>query len=271
MLKTAYTLLPALLGMFLLNGCDSSCCMDVPPASNNGLQAPTPVITLDGQPLQGNLTCDPTTNQTITLTAASSDPDGRVVENIWKVDGVESGSVVACPAPGESKQICLIAVDNDNLENQTCVTLTANNTQPQEQNPTPPTAEIVKGEIFDDGINLDCSDVHDTDTIHLYPDDGPYIYGSNTPKDIKEVTWNYTYKYPDGTIEDGPHTKKQTDYNAESGQPAGTCKKWFHTTDNDGNAIGTIEISITTFDDDHQTTTTEYIYNVANASLTKKH
>ena len=268
MLKTAYTLLPALLGMFLLNGCDSSCCMDVPPASNNGLQAPTPVITLDGQPLQGNLTCDPTTNQTITLTAASSDPDGRVVENIWKVDGVESGSVVSCPAPGESKQICLIAVDNDNLENQTCVTLTANNTQPQEPQATPPLPVLTKGDVDGDGggLYLQCDNTHDTDSLHLYPEDGPFLYGSNDPKDIKEITYNYTYYKADGTIESGPITTTQTEFNEANDQAPGICKKWFHT----NNGVATIKVVMTALDDDRQTNTKTYIYNVADGLLVEQ-
>ncbi len=265
MSKFSLTLLPALFGMVVFNGCDSSCCMDVPAGS---LIAPTPVITLEGNPLQGTLTCDPATNEIITLTAASTDSDGQVVENIWKVDGVESGSVVSCPEAGKSKQICLVAVDNDNLKNETCVTLTAKTTvtPPQPTEPTPPETRLTKGTEVSDGVYLQCDQSHDTDTLHLYPEDAPFPYGSNTPKDIKEITYNYTYFKADDSIESGPFETTQTQFNEANDQPVGTCKKWFHT----NNGVAKIEIKATALDDDRQTTTVTYVYDVASGTLTKQ-
>ena len=227
----------------MLIGCDSDCCMDVQPEVAN--IRPTPIIQLDGQPVGSTLTCDPTENGVITLTAASTDSDGQVVDNIWKVDGTTiTDSTISCPEPGGSKQICLVAKDDKNAEAQKCITLIATQSQPPLTTTTPPASVLLVGEGTGDGIYLDCTDVHDTDTIHTYPDD-TYLYGSNTPKDIKEVTWKYTYFYADGTVQEGPNTKTQTEYNEAEGLTPGSCKKWFHQYDGAGAEIATIKIELT--------------------------
>lgn len=263
MQKYGFSLLSALTAMLLINGCDSSCCQDVTPDQSNQpvqLIKPTPIITLNGESITSPLTCDPTQNETIRLTAASTDSDGRVIENIWTVDGqdVQNGTV-ECPQPGESKEICLTAVDDDNQENRTCITL---NAAPEpEQQLKPPVATIEKGENTVDGQYFDCSNMHDQDTIDSDGISNPY--GSDHA--IQEVTWVYTYYKADGTIESGPTTTTQTQFNEENGQAVGTCKKWFHT----DNGVATIDLNVTALDDDNQTATQTYTYDVETGALTQ--
>ena len=124
MKKYSLFLVPLLLGVWF-EGCESACCgpvtekkSDPKPADQN-----PPVAQIN---LSGALNGECTPGDTVTLTPASTDSDGTVTENIWKVDGVVVGNTaVTCPDAGESKTICLKAVDNDGLESQeVCTTIT---------------------------------------------------------------------------------------------------------------------------------------------------
>ncbi len=257
MKKVTFSLLSSAALLLLLNGCDGECCKDVQPDTK---AAPVPVITYNGQQLNGTLTCDNAVEQTITLVAASSDSDGNVVQNLWYEDGNPvSDGVVQCPPAGQSKQVCLKAVDDDNLENQTCITVSGINSTPPQPQLKEPVAELVKGESTGDGIYMDCSNIHDQDTIDT--DGVENLYG--TDKAIKEVVWKYTYINADDS-QDGPNVKTQTEYNTENGLGAGTCKKWFHT-----DSVKTINYEITVIDDDDQNTTASYTYNVIDDILTR--
>ncbi len=254
MKRYSLILLPVLLGV-LISGCDSQCCSKVEstPAVDN--KAPIAKMVLNGT--QANGECTP--GDAITLTPQSTDSDGTVTDNIWKVDGTVVGNTtVTCPDDGKTKTICLTAVDNDGKQSpQVCKTLTGKAVQAQI---LPPVSKIIKGANTGDGQFLDCTQVHDQDTIDT--DGVENLYGSD--KAIKEVIWTYTYNKADGT-QDGPNVKTQTEYNTDEGNPAGFCKKWFHTND-----VNTIDFSIKTIDDDDQTTTTDYVYDVANGTLTLK-
>ncbi len=255
MKKYSLILLPVLLGVWI-SGCDSQCCSKVEPAVDN--KAPVALINLNG--IQVNGECTPGIN--ITLTPGSTDSDGSVTDNIWKVDGTEVGNTtVTCPDAGTTKNICLTAVDNDGKKSQeVCKTITGKAQQVTQA--TPPASIIKKGTTFNDGQEFTCDKVHDTDTIHTYPND-IYLYGSNTPKDIKEITWKYTYHNTDGSV--NTNTKTQSQYNQDEGKDAGYCTKWFHTDD-----VKTIDFTITTVDDDQQTTATNYTFDVGAGTLTKK-
>ncbi len=257
MQKYQLTLLSVLTALFIFNGCDSSCCQDV-----KDKIAPTPVITQNGQKINGTITCDNAEVQTITLAAASQDSDGEVTQNIWTEDGnpINDG-IVQCPPAGQTKEVCLTAVDNDNLENQTCITIKGIDTTPPAPQLKPPVSIIEKGEDTGDGIYMDCSKVHDQDTIDSDGVTNPY----GTDKAIKEVTWTYTYYTDDNTVSEGPNVKTQTAYNDAEDLPEETCKKWFHTTN-----IFKIVFSIETLDDDNQTTTSQYTYHVGDGTLIKQ-
>ncbi len=270
MKKYSLLLLPLLAGIVLV-GCEDACCLDdtVNDPQPKTQHPPVAKILLNGVEIGAAAECTP--GEAITLTPASTDSDGSVIDNIWKIDGAEvSNATIVCPDDKQKKTVCLSAMDNDGLysKEQKCVTFTAKATPvtPPQPTTTPPLSIVEKGELTGaDGIFFDCSKVKDTDTIHTYPND-TYLYGSNTPKDIKEVTWNYTYYKADGTIEDGPNTKTQSDYNAAGGHAPGTCKKWFHL----DNGVAKIEFSVTTIDDDQESNTTNYSYDAASGTLTQK-
>jgi len=273
MKKYSLLLLPLLIG-FVFNACESNCCGPVeettpPPPPQPDLVAPT-VNELNLNGIDANNECTP--GETINITADTSDTDGTVTDTIWKIDGQEvANPTTTCPDDGQTRTICAIAVDNDGLKSdEKCVTITGKAEAVAQ--PTPPLALVTFNKDVDttgdNGIFLHCEDMHDTDDIHLYPNDGPYLYGSNDPKDIKEVIWQYTYKYPDGTLENDPHEMTQTAYNEQENKEPGSCVKWFHTQDAQGNPLGTILFEVTALDDDDQATTTNYIYDIANQTLT---
>ncbi len=270
MKKYSLLLLSLMAGISFV-GCDGECCINdqADPAPIVEQQAPVAKILLNGSEVSGLIECTP--GETFTLTPASTDSDGTVTDNIWKIDGIEVGNTtIVCPDDKVSKTVCLVAMDNDGLfsDKEQCITFTGKTTEVTLVTPstTPPVSIVQKGALTGaDGIYFDCSQVHDTDAIHTYPDD-TYLYGSNDPKDIKEVTWNYTYYKPDGTIENGPLVKTQSDYNAEENLATGTCLKWFHINAD----VAKIDFSLTTIDDDKETNTTDYSYDVATGTLTQK-
>ena len=261
MKKYSLLLLPILTG-FIFTACDSECCGPVEEKTD-----PTPVrnvkptAKINNLGENGILECTP--GETVTLTNNSTDPDNNLDNTTVSWEGTINGTnTVACPNPGETTQVCLSVKDTEGESDKTCITLKGKTTPVAQA--TPPVSIIEVKKIYSDGIDISCEKVHDTDTLHLHPEDAPFLYGSNTPKDIKEVTWVYTYKYADGTIEPGydKAQKTQTEYNTEQGKDPGYCVKWFHTKDKNGNPIGTIEFEVTALDDDRQTTTVNYIYQV---------
>ncbi len=269
-MKNHSLLLLPLLVAITFCGCDSECCLDdgVEPAPIAKQQPPVAKILLNGSQVSGTKECTP--GETIELVSGSTDSDGTVTDNIWKIDGAEvANTTIVCPDDKLTKTVCLLAMDNDGLysDEEQCVTFTgkAVDVTPPQPTTTPPIAIVEKGDLTGDGIYFNCSKVRDTDSVHTYPDD-TYLYGINTPKDIKEVTWNYTYFKADGTIEDGPHTKTQSDYNTEGAHPEGMCSKWFHINAD----VAKIDFSLTTIDDDKETNTTDYSYDVGTDTLTQK-
>lgn len=239
------------LAVLLISGCDSDCCMDVQPEVAN--IPPTPIIQLDGQPVGSTLTCDPTENGVITLTAASTDSDGQVIDNIWKVGNTEvQNGVVECPNPGESKQICLIAVDNNNLDNQTCFILIGKSGTPPEEEPStlPPYIELKKGfKDHNDAGFIGCKEIHDEDNIDSDNKENPY----GTDHAIEEIYWDITYA--DGTPHD-PNPITQTLWNGTDPLfNEGDCGKWVQHT----GAKIPVTIKVTPIDDEGEKMTYEYI------------
>jgi len=270
MKKFSIMLLPLLVGTGLfVNGCDSSCCGPVPEKvqKNNSdpqpnLEPPKAAIILEGSSVTANGECTP--NERIVLQPASTDKDGTIQQNIWKIDGQVVGNTeVICPNPNETKTICLTAVDNDGLKSgEVCKTLTGKAVQTTPQ-ATPPAVIIESVNPPGDTIFMSCEKVHDTDTLHLHPEDAPFLYGSNTPKDIKEITWTYTYHNTDGTVS-GPTSLTMTEYNLQENKPAGSCQKYFHRA-----GVDHIDYTITVRDDDRQESTKSYTYNIATGALTE--
>ena len=167
---------------------------------------------------------------------------------------------ITCPDKGKTSQICLTTIDNDNLSSKTCQTISGDT----QIRPPVSILKVKPNGNTGDGQFIDCSQVHDRDTVHTYPDE-TYLYGSNEPKDIKTVTWEYTYLKADGSIESEPTTLTQVQYNAENNNPQGVCEKWFHT-----NGVAKIDIKFTTLDDDHESNTTAYTYDVNSQTLTQQ-
>lgn len=249
MKKYALTLLPFVAVAFF-TGCDSNCCGE-PTVKKKNTQDPQnnpPVAKIGNYADNAVIECTP--GETVQLANNSSDPDNNLdtTQTVWNTtDGTGN---VTCPADGQTLQVCLTATDQGGLNDRSCVTLKGKAVTPQTQ---PPVAKILLGASTGDGQYLDCSQVHDTDTLHTYPNQGPYLYGNNNPKDIKEITWEYTYYADANTVQSGPHTKTQTAYNQDEGLPAGTCKKWFHNAN-----VHHLDLKVTVVDDDQETNTTEY-------------
>ena len=262
-------LLPLLIGSsFFMSGCDSDCCatpqkQKKEPANPINQEAPVAVIDLVGN-VATNGECTP--GDTIALVPKSTDSDGTIAQNIWKVDGQVVGNTqIVCPDDTQTKTICLTAVDNDGLQSEeVCKVITGKEDTiiPPTNITTPPVSLIYKGTVFDDGQELNCDKVHDTDTIDT--DGVPNIYGSDQA--IKTITWTYTYYKAGDVIESGPFTKTQAEYNQEHGLPEGACKKWFHTY----GGVEKIKFSLTTLDDDDETNTTKYVFTVADGKLTEE-
>ena len=265
MKRLSIMLLPLLVGSGLfVSGCDSSCCavpQKTEPVNPGNQQPPKAIIDLAGN-ITANGECTP--GDTITLAPKSTDSDGTVTQNIWKVDGQVVGNTqVVCPDAAQTKTICLTAIDNDGLQSEeVCKNIKGKAIIPPANITTPPVSVIQKGTTFDDGQEFNCDNVHDTDTIDT--DGVPNIYGTNHA--IKEITWHYTYYKAGDVIESGPFTKTQTEYNQDEGLPEGSCKKWFHTY----GGVEKIKISLTTLDDDDETNTTKYIFTVADGKLTEE-
>ena len=237
MQKYQFTLLSALTALFIFNGCDSNCCQDV-----KDKIAPTPVITQNGQKVNGTITCDNAQVQTITLAAASQDSDGKVTQNIWTEDGnpVNDG-IVQCPPAGQTKEVCLTAVDDDNLENRTCITVKGIDSTP----PAPRLKKPVINISFDkDTGKISCTEIHDNDTIDTNNQTDPY----GTDQAIKEIYW--TVQYPDNT----GHSVTQTEWN--NANPGYTCGKWV-----DQTRGYPITITATPVDDDDQNQTFTFTLN----------
>ncbi len=246
----------------VLIGCDGACCGDVNQTKNikeyggdSKLLPPTVKFTITDV-INGN--CN--TGEILTLQSQSTDEDGTVIENIWTQDQNHlDTTTITCPEIGKTTQICLTSIDNDNQQASTCQTITGKG------NTTKKPLSILtlpKDGDTGDGQYIDCSTIRDADSIHTYTDE-IYLYGSNTPKDIKTVSWEYTYIKADGTIESGPTIQTQAQYNAENNKPDGECRKWFHT----DNGVKKIDIQFTTLDDDHESNTTSYIFDVETHTL----
>jgi len=194
--------------------------------------------------------------------SGSGTDDGSIASYNWTPDTImgQTGAIT-CPSSG-STQVCLTVTDNEGLaSDEVCKTITV-------EVPTtkPPIITIGIGDADPDGRKFLCGDIRDDDAIHTIP--GTYLYGSNTPKDIKEVTWVYTYFLADGSIEDGPNTKTQGEYNANpaNAQSPGECIKWFHT----NNGVATIELNVTAEDDDGETSFKSYLYTKATNELVEQ-
>ncbi len=250
----------------LLAGCDGACCGDVNQTKNSikeyggdtKLIPPAVKFTITDV-IHGNCTA----GKVLTLQSQSTDSDGTIIENIWEQDqNLIDTTTITCPEEGKTSTICLTSTDNDNQKAKSCQTITGiKDTNDITQKPLSLLTLPNDGDTGD-GQYIDCSDIKDADNIRTYPDD-IYLYGSNTPKDIKTVTWEYTYIKADGSIESGPTIQTQAQYNAENNEIDGQCKKWFHT----GNGVTKIDIKFTTFDDDHESNTTNYIFDVDSHTL----
>ncbi len=209
-----------------------------------------------------NTKCEPGNPVSIN-SAGSGDTDGSISSYNWNqpIGNVANGQVT-CPAYGQSLNVCLKVTDNQGLESlQVCESVNA------VEAPTTvvPVAIIEKGDpTGDDGQYFVCSNVHDGDNIITIA--GDYPYGSNIPKDIKEVTWSYTYFKADGTIEDGPNVKTQSQYNGDGGHADGSCVKWFHLNDD----VSTISLSVTVEDNDGETSSKSYLYTKATDALVEQ-
>ncbi len=252
-----YMFLSAVAVSLFLNGCDSSCCGPVEEKTDPQNNPPVAKINLAGLPASGE--CTP--GNTVNFTSASTDSDGTVTETIWKIDGtVVANPSTLCPDNGETKTICLTAIDNDGLHSQEVCTIIKGSAVNPILTTTPPLSLLENSITYSDGQVISCDNVHDTDTIDTDGVANPY--GSDHA--IKQVTWEYTYYKAGDVIESGPFIKTQSEYNQDEGKPEGYCQKWFHTY----GGVVKIDITLTTLDDDDETNTTKYVFDVATGTLT---